>query len=457
MIRDEELREESQRLRAENGELKRAQALNRLLLKGFETILLTQETDVIFSNFFEVLKTAIPFEDAVVLEINSDTSHNLVVGTSDNNEPFINLLLSKIPLIDRPFNIFNFQAFAGEDAATLNEHVSVLTSPIKTTDAFYLLILSASETGLFGPHHQELLKTFTAFTGNTLSQFEARKLRARKEELEAQQDKIQKVLINSEKMASLGHLAAGVAHEINNPLSYVMSNLESLRFSLDALLEKLDAYENENMGLLQELNNKHNYSFIRSDSYEMLDEMLEGTTRVKDIITQLRTFAHPNESKPVEVDIIEVLESTLKIAWNKIKYKATITKIYPEEKTLVIGKPTSLSQVFLNILVNAAQAIDVPQGKIEIAVKPVDDACEISITDNGPGIPVEIIDHVFNPFFTTKDVGKGTGLGLAIAKAIIEQHGGHILIEAAQPRGARVVITLPNFASIANENQLKII
>jgi two-component system NtrC family sensor kinase len=232
-------------------------------------------------------------------------------------------------------------------------------------------------------------------------------------------------LIQMEKMASLGTLAAGIAHEINNPLSFLVSNLESLRDYVGRLIEGIS---------LETPNNK----VLAEDLKSMTQESLEGALRIKKIVCDLRTFSRRSETNKILVDVNQVLESTLSIIWNEIKYKAILIKDY-QAKSELLAEPTQLSQVFLNILINAEQAIS---GKGTISLSTYEDAenVYIKISDTGCGIPAETLPKIFEPFFSTK---KGTGLGLSVSYNIIKRDGGDIKAESKVGSGTTFTIRLP--------------
>ncbi|MBN1841794.1 MAG: response regulator [Deltaproteobacteria bacterium] len=279
-------------------------------------------------------------------------------------------------------------------------------------------------------------------------------------ELEDEYKRAQAQLIQSEKMASVGQLAAGVAHEINNPTGFVSSNLKTLsdyQHDISGLLKEYrklimelkDTISKDVMppsiaerveGIVN-LETEVDVDFILNDIQDLIDECKEGTERIKKIVIDLKDFAHPGEDKVQETDINKGIESTLNVVWNELKYKAKVTKEYGD-LPIVRCYPQQLNQVFMNLLVNAAQAME-DQGKIKISTRGYDGSVEVKISDTGMGIPEENIPKVFNPFFTTKDVGKGTGLGLNVAYNIIEKHKGTIDVESAVGKGTTFTIRIP--------------
>jgi len=277
---------------------------------------------------------------------------------------------------------------------------------------------------------------------------------------EEDKKKIETQLLQSEKMASVGQLAAGVAHEINNPTGFVSSNLRSLSEYTKDISELTGEYrkliaelqktmpKNEDLQPISKqvkrintLEAKVDIDFIMNDISELIKESREGTDRIKTIVADLKNYAHPGEDKPQFTDINNNLDSTLNMVWNELKYKAKVIKDYgnlPEVKCY----PQQLNQIFANLLVNAAQAIE-EQGEIFISTIPDDGFVKISIKDTGLGIPEENLSKVFDPFFTTKEVGKGTGLGLNVAYNIIQKHKGSINVESKADKGTTFTIRIP--------------
>ncbi|WP_444994855.1 GAF domain-containing sensor histidine kinase [Aliikangiella sp. IMCC44359] len=265
----------------------------------------------------------------------------------------------------------------------------------------------------------------------------------------------QKQLIQSEKMASLGQIAAGVAHEINNPVGYVISNIDTLEEYTHTFISLINQYtEVENFFLQNKLNaipkkleliqlTKENddYNFIKNDIGEMLEDSAQGLQRVKEIVANLKVFSHAGDSRLEEQNINQCIENTLKVIWNELKYTVTVNKHYGELPNIKchIGQ---LSQVFMNLLVNAKDACG-EQGHIEIQTQLKNNMVEITFSDNGEGIPDDKLSKIFDPFFTSKPVGKGTGLGLSVSYGIIEQHQGSIQVTSQVGKGTCFKILLP--------------
>lgn len=267
-------------------------------------------------------------------------------------------------------------------------------------------------------------------------------------------------LMHQEKMASIGQLSAGVAHEINNPMGFISSNLASLRkYTLDihqmiqsyqALTEKINAVDldtGSKMEITDDLDNVNkleeqlDVDFILEDLPALVEESIEGAERINKIVADLKDFAHPGEESPTYADINHCIDSTLNIVWNELKYKAEVIREYGD-LPMVYCYPRQLNQVFMNLLVNASQAIE-KRGEITITTRTVSDYVEIDIQDTGSGIPEEILPKIFDPFFTTKDVGKGTGLGLNLVYNIIKKHQGTINALSRSGQGTTFRIRIP--------------
>lgn len=257
-------------------------------------------------------------------------------------------------------------------------------------------------------------------------------------------------LLQSEKLASIGQLAAGVAHEINNPIGFVNSNLGTLNNYVDDLLRIVDLYESGRHLLasdpelhrrIMDVCKKADIEFLREDIVKLITESIEGTTRVRRIVQDLRDFSRVDSADWQMADLHAGLESTLNVVSNEIKYKAEVLR---EFGTLpqVECRLSQINQVFMNMLVNAAQAIP-ERGTITLRSGCVEDKVWIAISDTGKGIPSELLNRIFDPFFTTKEVGKGTGLGLSVSYGIVDKHGGYIDVQSTPGQGSTFTIWLP--------------
>lgn len=256
-------------------------------------------------------------------------------------------------------------------------------------------------------------------------------------------------ILQQEKMASIGQLAAGVAHEINNPMGFIQSNLTTLkkyferlvRFSQQQEQALVDHSSPEVVASLQKEKARAKVDYILEDAPNLIDESLDGTMRVRTIVSNLKSFSRVDQDKYKDADINECIETTLNIIYNELKYKATVIREYGQ-LPLTYCSPQSLNQVFMNIIVNSGQAIE-EQGEIRIKSYHENDTIFVIISDTGKGMPQEIIPRIFEPFFTTKDVGQGTGLGLSICYDIIKEHGGDICVQSEIGKGTEFTIALP--------------
>lgn len=273
-------------------------------------------------------------------------------------------------------------------------------------------------------------------------------------ELKAANDQVaqtQAKLVQSEKLASVGQLAAGVAHEINNPIGFVRSNLNTLSDYVGVYQGLLHNYKKlsaanpeqavEIAAAIEQQERKDDLDFINEDVEELLKDSIEGTTRVRDIVHGLKNFSRVNDKNKIDCNINEVISTVLKVVNNELKYKCSIESDLQSLST-VFGNVGELNQVLANLLMNAGQAVE-SSGEITISTDEFDGKVRVRVTDNGSGIKTEDLDKLFDPFFTTKAVGEGTGLGLSISFGIIEDHGGEILVSSEEGKGTTFTILLP--------------
>jgi PAS domain S-box-containing protein len=258
-------------------------------------------------------------------------------------------------------------------------------------------------------------------------------------------------LVQQEKMASIGQLAAGVAHEINNPLGYVKSNLGTLANYLRDVLRVIDAYQDaERLAKVDDsawetVNNVKrgvDLDYVRKDMLDLVAESQEGVRRMEKIVGDLKDFSRTESDEALALaDLHRGLESTLNIVYNEVKYKATVEKEYGD-LPLVECRLSQLNQVFMNLLVNASQAI-AERGVIRLVTGVDGNEVWVDIIDNGVGIAPELMGRIFDPFFTTKPIGSGTGLGLSLSYRIVEEHHGHIEVDSEPGSGTRFRVRLP--------------
>jgi signal transduction histidine kinase len=263
----------------------------------------------------------------------------------------------------------------------------------------------------------------------------------------------QSQLVHSEKMASLGQLTAGIAHEINNPINFISSGMVSLKMSIEAMREIAEEYTRLDDGDdpkdvlegVKELKEEHEYDEIVDELDDLINDINYGVQRTIEIVKGLRVFSRLDEEEAKNANVNENIDATLTLLRNKTKGKIEITKHYDESMHDIECYPGQLNQVFMNILNNAVQAMpdEKKDAEITIYTEEADNEVSVRIKDNGVGIPEEIKNRIWEPFFTTKEVGVGTGLGMSITYGIIEKHGGKIDLSSEVGKGTEFVITLP--------------
>ena len=269
-------------------------------------------------------------------------------------------------------------------------------------------------------------------------------------------------LVQSEKMAAIGQLAAGIAHEINNPMGYVSSNFDILRKYYMRIREYLNfinlkiqnsslSFSEDARCIATEINDKYKdlkLDFILNDAVNLFTDSANGIKRITDIVQSLRIYARTsNDNEKDTYILLELIQQVILIIKNEVKYSANIKLDVPEDIILYCNK-IQIGQVFVNMIVNAAQAIRSQNrstlGIIRIRARFIDSNVQIEISDDGPGIPPENLSKLFDPFFTTKEIGKGTGLGLSISyDIIVNKHNGSIDVKSELGKGAAFIITLP--------------
>jgi signal transduction histidine kinase len=263
----------------------------------------------------------------------------------------------------------------------------------------------------------------------------------------------QSQLVDAEKMASLGQLTAGIAHEINNPINFVKSNIKPLQLDIFEIKKLIKEYEQINAGNLsdkldeiRQLREKMEFEYIMQEIDTLLTGIEDGATRTADIVKGLRSFSRVHEAEVKEADIHEGIDTTLMLLSNIVPPNLEIVKNYGKLPK-VSCYPGKLNQVFMNILTNSIQAVKSKphrdRDRITITTKRSRNQVVISMADTGPGIPEDVRVKIFDPFFTTKGVGEGTGLGLSIVYTIIEKHSGKIEVVSQQGKGAEFILTLP--------------
>jgi two-component system NtrC family sensor kinase len=264
-------------------------------------------------------------------------------------------------------------------------------------------------------------------------------------DLKATQAKV----VQQEKMASIGQLAAGVAHEINNPMGFISSNLGTLAKYIERMNDFIQAQseaietlpDKDAAEAIRTKRKALKLDYILEDGRELIKESLDGAERVRTIVKNLKSFSRVDEADCKHANINECIVSTINIVWNELKYKASLVKELgdiPQTRCY----PQQLNQVFMNLLVNASHAIE-KQGEITVRTWHENGSIYAQVTDTGCGMTPEVANRIFEPFFTTKEVGKGTGLGLSITYDIVKNHNGEITVESEPGKGTTFTVQLP--------------
>jgi signal transduction histidine kinase len=314
----------------------------------------------------------------------------------------------------------------------------------------YIILLTAKEG-----EENAVLGLESGADDYVVKPFSPRELRARVQggeriiRLEDEHKRAHLQLLQAEKMASIGQLSAGVAHEINNPTGFILSNLGTLEKYVDKMTDFLRAQDEVMCALgatdavtaLEEKRKALKMDYIAEDIKDLIRESMEGAERVKRIVQNLKSFSRVDQDQRKPADINECIEDTVKIVWNELKYKVDVFKNLGEIP-LTQCHPQQLNQVFLNLLVNASQAIE-ERGEVRIRSWSENGSILVSIADTGSGIPEEVRSRIFDPFYTTKEVGKGTGLGLSLSYDIVKNHQGDILVDSEVGKGTTFTIRIP--------------
>lgn len=290
------------------------------------------------------------------------------------------------------------------------------------------------------------------FSGNDITALRKLALILKRKNLQQQEvisqlEEAKSQLVQSEKMASIGQMAAGIAHEINNPVGFVNSNLNTFRNYTEQLFTVIDAYERGTMELgvklteVQKHTDKIDLAYLREDLPELMTETQDGLVRIRKIVSDLMGFSRTGETELSRYDLHSGIESTLNVAWHELKYKVEVVKAFGEIPH-VECVPSQINQVLMNMMVNAAHAI-AERGVLTLSTGTKDQNVWVEIEDTGSGISPEHLNKLFDPFFTTKPVGQGTGLGLSVSYGIIAKHNGQIDVRSEVGKGTCFRITIP--------------
>lgn len=322
----------------------------------------------------------------------------------------------------------------------INELIEGLRAFEKTEKPIFINVKNKTEIGL-------LTATFNQMS---LKIFQARQdLRKKINELEQANVSLKEAqtkLVHSAKMTSLGQLVAGVAHELNNPIGFIYSNMSHLKESAEKLFLIIEEIE-KNPEQAAQIKQKHDFEYIQKDLPRLIKSCQDGSQRTRDIVIGLRNFSRLEESQLKEIDIHESIDTTLELLKGEISSRIKVHRQY-ETIPKVFCYASQINQVFMNILSNAVHAVQ-GNGQIWIATHLLkatqnqSGRVQISIQDSGTGMKPDVLDKIFEPFFTTKEVGRGTGLGLSISYGIIQNHGGDIQVRSQLGVGTEFIITIP--------------
>ena len=400
----------------------------QFLLRLSELNPFVQDADVFFEKFCIQTNQLLGWSDFRLVIFDKDSSPVVSKATAG---------IGKLPLPPLPI----------QEAST---KIPIKMQEFGFRDAYLLpLTVSAEPLGwieFYSAHHlsldqdaYQILKSGAEQLCSMLERYRSQK--------ELQQNYIelqstQSALIQSEKLASIGTIASGIAHEINNPLSFLLSNLETLEIYQQKFHQLLNAYENgvKNEAILA-LKKKIEFDYLVQDQKTLLTESLEGIHRINEIVKSLKTFARNHEDDHQNISINDCIVAALRVASHELKYKCDVEKNL-ETLPWVKMNPSHLLQVLMNILINAAQAMD-KRGRIRIHSFVEGDFACISIEDTGTGMSEVVMKKLFTPFFTTKPVGKGTGLGLSVSYGIIKKIGGEILVKSTLGMGTTFTVKIP--------------
>jgi two-component system, NtrC family, sensor kinase len=392
-------------------------------------IVLDTDLRIQYWNNFVAERCTIPLEQAcgqllveVFPEAGSADFSRSIARARDQGRHVYNHWLEMPPLPLQP---------AGSESNLLALQ-STLLFPFNTPDATAYFGLVVYDTRAMAQGNEQLRAALKALGSK----------QAEQDQLLRKLETANSQLLQSEKMAAIGQLAAGVAHEINNPIGYVFSNLKTLDGYVRDLLKIADAVDTAgDLDELRQLKRQLEYDYIRGDVAALISESEDGIDRVTRIISALKDFSHIDEDEFRPADLHRGLDTTLNVVNNELKYKAEVIKEYgelPEVECIL----SQINQVTMNLLVNAAHAIE-QFGRITLRTGCDHDWAWIEVEDNGKGIEPRLLNRIFEPFFTTKPVGKGTGLGLALSYNIVQKHSGRIEVHSEQGVGTRFRIILP--------------
>ncbi|MBV1909584.1 MAG: hypothetical protein KUG78_09705 [Kangiellaceae bacterium] len=452
-------------LEQENDMLRRDLAVKDVISRISQIEFNTQKPEVVYKSIYDLLKQVVTIDNFyIALEQDKIIQIPFMIDQNDRVDPEM-LREDKNPNLRR-----SLTGYAIKKSTSLildrdkirnlqnSKEIEVIGSlpqqwifsPFRTVKLKGgIVVQTYSADDVVSDSDMSILTYVALNVGHFLSLHESHK---QIEEQLVQLKRTQSQLIQSEKMASVGQLAAGVAHEINNPLGYINSNMSSLaeyisdfqqfKTGISELANSESEQSNQSMKeALKQLMEKEDIDFLLSDTHDLIGDCLSGMDKVKKIVRSLRNFSHSGDQERAYSNINQCIKESIVIVLNELKYHCEIETSYGQIPEINCF-PNQLNQIFMNLLINAGHAIK-DNGKIKISTQCEGDSIVIKFQDNGSGIKEQDLKYLFDPFFTTKPVGQGTGLGLSISYRIIEQHGGTIEVESEVNEGTCFTIYLP--------------
>lgn len=442
---------------------------NELLLSGLRSLLEARTPKETYENLFKFFGRIIPYQIAFVLE--KDDADAMHCTLSTHNE-FLRQTWQMDAVLERTlsgqpcavYDVVRQPTWSFDKRYAAMDVASALYCPFNGPGMNAVLVFCHAEKGFYMQKHVQMAEKYRHFTEQTLLSMNAKLQALDSERLRQEKERAENTLIQSEKMASLGLLAAGVAHEINNPIAYVSSNIsylmgtaadiKLLKEKISGLLETGVSSDDEKLraecSVLDDWISKKKIDYSVDDLADLVQDCQEGIGRVRDIVSSLGSFARSHEACATTVDINDCINSTLKLVSNELKYHCDL-QVSLEATHPVFGNQGKINQVITNLLVNAGQAIE-DKGWIQVTTGTDTHGalglCTwFKVEDNGVGIAPENLKRVFEPFYSSKDVSQGTGLGLSISYSIIEKMNGTLEVYSQLGKGTSFVAYIPVFES----------
>lgn len=446
---NEKLLETVSHLEAKLEMAKDQQRKTATLLAGMRSLVQETDADRIYSLLFETIGQILPHQGFAVLA-SSQVGMMQVAASSQSKWNALQIEVDgslKQILLGKSLSLVDIQQFAPEWLKPLREKFhACLVASFKLQKRSCVLVIFNAEIGAYTRNDVLTLEEFTALVEQTLASVERSFLTLEAQQLRAEKQQAEANLLQQEKLASLGQLAAGIAHEINNPIGFVSSNLDTLKKQIFAGFKYISALEalvpeDQREQTLTELKQKFDTEYIYDDLPELIKESQHGLDRVAKIIQSLRSYTRTCDTEWQYANICSGLELAVKMLASEYKHKCKVKLTLcdvPDSYCI----PNELNQMFMNLLVNAAQSMQT-FGKIDVSTQVTGEQLVITIADNGSGIAPEHLEKLFDPFFTTKPVGQGTGLGLSISQGIVTKHMGFIQVESQINHGTIFSIHLP--------------